>query len=129
MPKAVYLNTGDDGPDDVLESEQNVDDWLDAGAPSLGQLWAEKSGEPAPPSQDWLSIKSAAARAGVSEKTIRRRLPDLEALDPAGAWRIGRVWRIRPDALDALKAVRAAQVTAAGRKLRKTPGNSPRWTA
>lgn len=49
-----------------------------------------------------LTVAEAARRERVSDRTIRRWLPALEAAD--GAWRIGKQWRIDPAALDTRRA-------------------------
>jgi hypothetical protein len=127
---ATYTNTGDDGPDPVLEDLAETEDWIAAGAPSLSTLWAERHGvEPTSPP---LTVKQAATAANVSERTIRRRLPELEALDPPGARKIGRIWRIRADALDALATVRTAEKTVERRRRRSRTASAPtstRWEA
>jgi hypothetical protein len=128
-PLTVYANTGDSGPDPVLEELAAVEDWIAAGAPALAQLWAERQ-EVEPPARP-LTVAQAAQAANVSEQTIRRRLSQLAALEPAGAWRVGRVWRIRPEALDDLKTVRAGEKAVQRRRRSQTAKapTSTRWQA
>lgn len=126
---SVYANTGDNGPDPVLEGLAAVEDWIAAGTPTLAQLWAERQGSD-PPARP-LTVSQAAQAANVSERTIRRRLSQLAALEPAGAWRVGRVWRIHPEALDDLKTVRAAEKAVERRRRSQTAKapTSTRWQA
>jgi hypothetical protein len=91
MPKARYLNTGDDGPDDALEEAAAIEDWAAAGAPTAAELWARAQGAFREPP---MTVAQAATRAGVSQKTIRRRLAGWKELEPPAAWRAGRAWRI-----------------------------------
>src|SRR4051794_36370632 len=92
----------------ALDEQAATEEWIESGAPSLAQLWAERRGQPVA-AERMLTVASAAKRLAVSRKTIYRRLPELEALQPPGAEKVGRVWRIRPDALDTLKAARTAE--------------------
>jgi hypothetical protein len=62
---------------------------------------------PASPASGPLSVAEAAARWRVSAKTIRRRLPALEKT--GGARKVGTVWRIEREALDAMFAPEARQ--------------------
>jgi len=116
-----------------LAEQAAVEDWIEAGAPSPMAMWLRLRGE-APPADDRpLTVAQAAARERVSEKTIRRRLPQLAELDPPGAYKIGTAWRIVPAALDALRAPRGSE-PGAGRKRprRKAPPSRPastRWEA
>ena len=79
--------------------------WIEAGAPSPLQLYLAREGLPSPADRAPLTVAQAATREGVSTKTIRRRLPKLTAMEPAGAWLNGGTWRIDPAGLDALREV------------------------
>jgi hypothetical protein len=75
--------------------------WL-TGLASKGKPQAVPEVEVAqPPATGPLTVKEAAARERVNERTIRRRLPELEA--SGGAWRVGTAWRIDAAALDRLR--------------------------
>jgi hypothetical protein len=127
---AIYANTGDDGPDPVLEEMAAIEDWIDAGAPSMARLWRERQGADQPARS--LTVKQAAQAANVSERTIRRRLPQLAALEPPGAWHpLGsRVWQIQPEALAALRTVTEGEKVIRRRRSQtaKAP-TSTRWQA
>lgn len=101
-PRDRPLSPGDPGHAELAE-ELAITEWVEAGAPSPMQMWAELHGKPPVADSTPLTVAGAAAREGVAEKTIRRRLPQLEAMDPTGAYKIGSAWRIVPAALDALR--------------------------
>ena len=90
----------------AMEEEEAIGEWIEAGAPSPMTLWRQRQGV-APIDAQPLTIEQAARRENVSAKTIRRRLPALEAMEPRGAYRVGdgdrAPWRIIPAALDDLR--------------------------
>jgi len=84
------------------EEATAVEAWIEDGAPSPLAMWLELQGRP-PSEDDALTVAQAAKRENCSTKTIYRRLPDLLAMDPPGAHKTGRTWRIVPAGLDALR--------------------------
>ena len=86
--------------------EQNITRWIEAGAPSPMEMWQQLDGVPHEDTVP-LSVAQAAQRLNISVKSVRRRLPALEAMDPPGAYRTSdstsAPWRIIPAALDRLR--------------------------
>jgi excisionase family DNA binding protein len=86
------------------------------------------SAPPEPVTQPPLTVAEAAERERVSDRTIRRWLPALEAAD--GAWRIGAQWRIDPAALDARRAAPRPAITRVKRpQRRKAATAAGEWQA
>lgn len=97
--RAGFLSAADmDAYAAAMEEDHLIETHRDAGSPSPLEMWRELSGLP---DSRPLTVAEAAKRENVSAKTIRRRLDALAALDPPGAWKVGRIWRIAPAALDA----------------------------
>jgi hypothetical protein len=71
-----------------------------------------------------MKVAQAAKRANVDEQTIRRRLNQWSALDPPLAYKVGRVWRILPVALEQMKLPRAENPTAKSKR-RKGAASGP----
>jgi hypothetical protein len=115
---------------DAMEEEEAIGGWIEAGAPSPMDLWRQMQGV-APVDARPLTIEQAARRENVSQKTIRRKLRALAAMDPPGAYRVGdgdrAPWRIIPAALDALRGRSAAPEPATpARARRKSPAGKKR---
>jgi hypothetical protein len=93
---------------EVMREEALTLTWMEAGAPTPMEMWAELQGVKLPDTVP-LTVQQAARRLNVSHKFIRRRLATLEAMDPRGAYRVGEgaraPWRIIPAALDRLRDV------------------------
>lgn len=108
-----------------------IEDWKEAGAPSPMSMWEEVQGKAQPPDDEPLTVAQAAIRENCSTKTIRRRLDDLTAMEPVGAYKIGAAWRIVPAALDALHESPQRSTPPSGRRKRKptapTGKPSTRW--
>lgn len=96
----------------VMREEMETQRWIEAGAPSMLEMWRQLDGAE-PFDTIPLTVDQAARRLNVKPKTIRRRLPQLTAMDPPGAWRVGKgdraPWRIVPAALDKLKEPEAVE--------------------
>ena len=117
MPRARYVNTGDDVIQDIARTEE----WIAQGAPGMAELWERAQGTFTEPP---MTVAQAAKRAGVSEKSIRRRLQIWSDLEPPAAWRVGRTWRISPGALKMMK-VAPARPAAVRSKRRRRPQSGP----
>lgn len=117
--------------EEVLTENYAIARWIDSGAPSPMSMWLQSQGMPVPADDRPLTVAQAAAREGVHPKTIRRRLPGLAAMEPAGAYKVGRVWRIVPVGLDALREGSPTKTTTPTRVKRKPKASkrptSTRW--
>jgi hypothetical protein len=100
------------------QEEVAIQDWIEAGAPSPMAMWLELQGKPAPPDDQPLTVRQAATREKVSERTIRRRIHELAAMEPPGAYKVGTRWRIVPAGLDALREKPQAGRTKAPKRRR-----------
>lgn len=83
---------------EALEEDALIEEWRESGAPQPLEMWRRLRGEP---DKTPLTVAQASARSGLSEKTIRRRLPQLASAGTA--WRVGATWRIAPAALDSIQ--------------------------
>jgi hypothetical protein len=101
------------------QEQAAVDGWIDAGAPSPMAMWLELTGRPTPKDDRPLTVDEAAKREGLSTKSIRRRLHDLAAQTPPGAYKVGSTWRIVPAALDGLHELPARAPEPARARSRK----------
>lgn len=116
--------------DEVEQEEGEIAAWIAGGAPSPLAMWRRAEGMPEPADDRPLTVREAAERERCSTKTIRRRLPALEAMEPPGAYLIGTRWRIVPAGLDALHERPARPAAKPARKAKRPPPKRPtstRW--
>ena len=92
--------------------DHRIRDWCVVSAPTKSPPCHERRRRKAQPmavsdgtAWTYLTVAQAAHRLAVSEKTIRRRLPALEAA--GAAFRIGSAWRIDPHKLHLIHEVSA----------------------
>ena len=91
---------------DAMRDEDEIARWIEAGAPPPLLMWWQIDGVTMPETVP-LTVNEAATRMNMSAKSVRRRLPALEAMEPRGAYRTDpdnprAPWRIIPAALDRL---------------------------
>ncbi len=130
-PEVVSSDPFDRSPEGraYWKEEIAIQDWIDAGAPSPMAMWLELQGKDAPKDDRPLTVKQAATRENVSDKTIRRWLPRLQAMEPPGAHKVGRTWRIVPAGLDALRETpsRSSEQRTKRATRRTTRPSATRW--